>query len=62
MDIKRPMDVEARLKAGKPNQFFPSRGSPVPLWQKARTRANGFRREDLERTHWKKVCRAMFAD
>lgn len=33
--------------------------SPMPLWLKARARAIGFRRDDLERTHRKKVCRSM---
>jgi len=56
------MGIEARLKVGKPNQFFLTRGNPVPLWLKARLQATGFRRDDLERTHWKKVCRSMFVD
>ena len=62
MDTKRPIGIEARLDAGKANQFFLNHGNPVPLWLKARARANGFRRDDLERTHWNKMSRSMFAD
>jgi len=32
----------------------------MPLWMKAQAQAIDFRHEDLERTHWKKVMRAMF--
>jgi hypothetical protein len=37
-------------------------GRPAPLWLKARVRTIGFRRNDLERTHWKKVCLSMFEE
>ncbi len=43
-------------------RIFLSRGSPAPLWLKARTRTIDFRRDDLERTHWKKVSRSMVQD
>ncbi|MGA9450657.1 MAG: hypothetical protein WBW41_04845 [Verrucomicrobiia bacterium] len=43
-------------------RIFQNEGSPAPLWLKARARAIGFRRDDLERTHWKKVCRSMVVD
>jgi len=43
-------------------RIFLNRGGPAPLWVKARARAMGFRRDDLERTHWKKVCRSMVLD
>jgi hypothetical protein len=39
-----------------------NRGSPAPLWLKARARTIGFRRDDLERTHWKKLSRSMVED
>jgi hypothetical protein len=62
MDTKQQMGNEARLKAGKLSQYFLDRGNPVPLWLAARSRVTGFRCDDLERTHWKKVGRSMFAD
>jgi hypothetical protein len=37
-----------------------NQGSLTPLWMKARARMIGFRRDDLERMHWKKVWRSMF--
>jgi hypothetical protein len=43
-------------------RIFLNRGSPAPLWLKARGRAIGFRRDDLERTHWRKVSRSMVVD
>ncbi len=43
-------------------RIFLNQGSPAPLWLKARARAIGFRRDDLERTHWKKVSRSMVVD
>jgi len=43
-------------------RIFLNQGSPPPLWLKARDRTVGFRPDDLERTHWKKVSRSMVAD
>lgn len=43
-------------------RIFLNQGSPAPLWLKARARAIGFRRDDLERTHWRKVWRSMVVD
>ena len=43
-------------------RIFLNRGSPAPLWLKARSRTIGFRPDDLERTHWKKVSRSMVVD
>ena len=43
-------------------RIFLNRGSPAPLWLKARARTIGFRRDDLERTHWKKVSHSMVED
>jgi len=43
-------------------RIFLNQGSPAPLWLKARARTIGFRRDDLERTHWKKVWRSMVVD
>ena len=43
-------------------RIFLNRGNPAPLWLKARARTIGFRRDDLERTHWKKVSRSMVVD
>jgi hypothetical protein len=43
-------------------RIFLNRGTPAPLWLKARGRTIGFRRDDLERTHWKKVSRSMIVD
>jgi len=40
----------------------PNRAVPAPLWLKVRARAIGFRRDDLERTHWKKAGRLIIAD
>jgi hypothetical protein len=40
-------------------RIFLNRGSPAPLWLKARARTVGFRRDDLERTHWKKLSHSM---
>jgi hypothetical protein len=34
---------------------------PVPLWVRAMEQKIGYRSSELERTHWKKVCRSMFA-
>ena len=33
--------------------------SPIPLWEKARIRSIGFRRDDLAQAHWRKVWRYM---
>jgi hypothetical protein len=46
--------------AGKANRISLNPGSPAPLWLKARAQTIGFRHGDLERTHWRKVWRAMF--
>ena len=46
----------------KANRFSLFRGSPMPLWMKARAQAIGFRLDDLERAHWKKVGRSMCED
>jgi hypothetical protein len=43
-------------------RFFLNHGCPTPLWHKAITQTIGFRRDELERTHWKKVWRSMFVD
>ncbi len=43
-------------------RIFLNRGRPAPLWLKARARTLGFRRDDLERTHWKQVWRSMVVD
>jgi hypothetical protein len=56
------MGIEAKRDVGKVNQFFLNRGNPVPLCQTARSRTIGFRRDDLERTHWNKLGRSKFAD
>jgi hypothetical protein len=48
--------------AGHAYRIFLTQGSPAPLWLKARARTIGFRHDDLERTHWKKVWRAMFVN
>jgi hypothetical protein len=48
--------------AGRAFHFSPSQGGPAPLWQRAKIQAIGFRHDDLERTHWKKVWRSIFAD
>jgi hypothetical protein len=47
---------------GNACRIFPNQGSPAPLWLKARSRTIGFRHDDLERTHWKKVWRSMFVN
>jgi hypothetical protein len=39
-----------------------NQGIVVPLWLKARARTIGLGREDLERSHWKKVWRSMDED
>jgi hypothetical protein len=52
-------DVEAAWNAFR---MFLNRGSPAPLWLKARARTIGFRRDDLERTRWKKVSRSVVGD
>jgi hypothetical protein len=44
------------------NGSSPHQAGPVPLWLQARARAAGFRQQELERTHWKKVWRLMFED
>ena len=46
----------------KANGCPPNQDGPVPLWLKARARTIDFRRDDLVRTHWKKVCRPMQDD
>jgi hypothetical protein len=38
------------------------RGSPVPLWLQARAQTINFHRDELERTHCRKIWRAMGAD
>jgi hypothetical protein len=43
-------------------RIFLNRGSPAPLWLKARARTIGFRQDDLERTHWKKLSQSMVED
>jgi hypothetical protein len=62
MDMKPTMGNEAGISGGKVKRFILNRGNPVPLWLKARVQAMDFQRDDLERTHWKKVCLSMFAD
>ena len=39
-----------------------NRGSSTPLWLKAIARTIDFRRDDLERTHWRKLGRTMLDD
>jgi hypothetical protein len=59
------MDGLRRDRAGagrNANESPPHPAGPVPLWLKARARAAGFRQQELERTHWKKVWRLMFED
>jgi hypothetical protein len=56
------MGIEAKWDVGKVNQFLLNRGNPVPLWQTARAWTIGFRRDDLERTHWNKLGRSKSAD
>ena len=46
----------------KANGSSPNQSSPIPLWLEARAQTIDFRRDDLERTHWKKVCCSMQAD
>jgi hypothetical protein len=46
--------------ANKEYRNFLNQGSPVPLWLEARARTIDFRRDDLVRTHWKKIGRSMF--
>jgi len=53
---------ETWINGGKIKQFSLNGGNPVPLWLKARVQAMDFRPDELERTHWKKVWRSMFAD
>ncbi len=55
----RPGDAEVAWNAFR---IFLNRGSPVPLWLKARAWTIGFRRDDLERRHWKKLSRSMAVD
>jgi hypothetical protein len=43
-------------------RFSLNHGCLTPLWQKARTQTIGFRRDEFERTHWKKVWRLIFVD
>jgi len=43
-------------------QFARSRDSPAPLGPSARTQTIGFRRDDLEQSHWKKVWRSLFEE
>jgi hypothetical protein len=45
--------------AGQANPISLNPDSPAPLWLKARAQTIGFGRGDLERTHWRKVWRAM---
>jgi hypothetical protein len=47
---------------GKADRISLRQGSPAPLRLEARARTINFRREELERTHWKKVCRLMQSD
>jgi len=56
------MGNEAGTSGGKVKRFSLNRGTPVPLWLKSRVQAMDFQRDDLERTHWKKVWRSTFAD
>jgi len=44
----------------KINEIYANQGCSAPLWLKTRSRLIGFRRHELERTHWKKVWRSMF--
>ena len=48
--------------AGNVNRISLNQGHPMPLWLKARAWTIGFRHDDLERTHWQKVCRSMQDD
>jgi hypothetical protein len=60
--MKQTMCNETWINGGKIKQFSLNGGNPVPLWLKARVQAMDFRPDELERTHWKKVWRSMFAD
>ena len=44
------------------NESSPNQSSPVPLWVNAISRTIGFKRRDLERTHWQKLSRSMRDD
>jgi hypothetical protein len=55
LDICAGLDSSCRTK-------FLNRGSPMPLWLKARFQTIGFRHGDLVRTHCRKVWRAMVED
>ena len=55
IDIRHDNDDSVRRATGYPA----NQGSTVPLWQQARARTIGFRRDDLSRTHWRKVWRSM---
>lgn len=58
IDLCRHEEATGRKPNGRPwNQ-----GSPMPLWLKARAWTIGFGRDDLMRTHWKKVWRSMRDD
>jgi hypothetical protein len=46
----------------KANGIPPNLDNPKPLWLQARARTIGFRRADLEHTHWRKVWRSMEDD
>jgi hypothetical protein len=59
---KRAVCREGARGAGKAFHFSPSQDGSAPLWQLARIQAIGFRHDDLERTHWKKVWRSIFED
>jgi len=56
------MGNEVGIRGGRVKRFYLNGGNPVPLWLKARIQAMDFQHDDLERTHWKKVWRSMFAD
>jgi hypothetical protein len=62
MDMKPTMGNEVGIRGGRVKRFYLNGGNPVPLWLKARIQAMDFQHDDLERTHWKKVWRSMFAD
>ncbi len=48
--------------AGNPCRIVLNRSSPMPLWLRARVQTIGFQRDDLERTHWKKLSHSMAED
>ena len=58
VDLRRDdVGVVRKAKGSPPNQ-----GRFKLRWLKAVVRTIDSRRDDLERTHWKKVWRSMFAD